>query len=110
MDWLHKIAEERMKKAERDGDFDDLPGKGKPLPPDPHANLSPGMRAAAAVMGNSGFVTEEVDLLRAMNEAREALGEPGTEAEKAERMATFRDAELRYNLAMERHKRIFREF
>jgi hypothetical protein len=110
MDWLKNLAEQRMAKAARDGELDDLPGKGKPLPPDPYENVSPGMRSAAIVMGNNGYVPEEVDFLREMNEAREALSQAGTPDQKEERMRVFRDAELRYNLAMDRHRRIFREF
>jgi hypothetical protein len=110
LDWKHNMAEQRIAAAQRAGELDGLAGKGKPLPPDKFANLSPGMRAAATVLGNAGYAPEEVDLLRELNVARAALGEPGTEAERAEKLRVFLDAELRYNLAMDRHRRVFREF
>jgi len=110
VDWKANAAEHRIAKAIRDGELDNLPGAGKPLPPDPYANLSDSVRAAARVLGNSGYVPEEVDLLREMNEARESLKAAGTEQERTARMRKFCDAELRYNLAMDRHRRMFSEF
>lgn len=110
MDWKTNAAESRIARAIQNGELDHLPGAGKPLPADPYANLSASIRSAARVLGNSGFVPEEVDLLREMNEAREALSTAADDNELSARMREFRDAELRYNLAMDRHRRIFSEF
>lgn len=110
MDWLKNLAEHRIRQAQKDGELDDLEGAGKPLPPDRFASVSPGMTAAATVLSNSGYVPEEVDLLREMNEAREALAAAKTDKEREERMREFRDAELRYNIALDRHRRIFNDF
>ena len=110
MDWRQELAEQRIAAAQRAGELDDLPGAGKPLPADKFANVSPEMRAAVTVLSNSGYVPEEVDLLREMNEAREALGSAGTEAEKKVLMRRFIDAELRYNVALDRHRTVFRDF
>ncbi len=110
MDWLKNLAEQRIAAAQRAGELDNLPGAGKPLPPDRFATVSPGMRAAVTILSNSGYVPEEVDLLRELNEAREALKSAATEEERAERMRAFCDAELKYNIALDRHRRIFSDF
>jgi hypothetical protein len=99
------IAERRIEQAQREGVFDDLPGKGQPLPPDRFADLPQEIRLAARVLANSGYAPEEVTLLRALNEARRSLGKASTADEKARMMRTYIDAELRYSLAMERHRR-----
>lgn len=110
MDWIKNLAEHRIAAAQRAGELDDLAGSGEPLPPDTYSGVTPGMQAAATILSNSGYVPEEVELLREMNEAREALATATTEEERTERMRSFRDAELRYNLALDRHRRIFSDF
>ncbi len=110
MDWMKNLAEQRIAAAQRAGELDDLPGSGKPLPPDNTSGVPPAMRSAVTILSNSGYVPEEVDLLREMNEAREALRSASTETERADRMRDFRDAELKYNIALDRHRRIFNDF
>jgi hypothetical protein len=110
MDWMKNLAEQRIAAAERAGELDNLPGAGKPLPPDKFSSVSPEMRAAVTILSNSGYVPEEVDLMREMNEAREALRCASTDAERAARMRDFCDAELKYNIVIDRHRRVFKDF
>ena len=105
MDWIEQLAEERIRQAQREGLFDDLPGKGKPLPPDRFANLPPELRLAARVLANSGCVPEEVSLLKELGDARERLRAAATEADRIRRRREYCEAELRYNIARERRGR-----
>jgi hypothetical protein len=107
MDWVQKLAEERIVQAEREGAFDNLEGEGLPLPPDPFNKLSEDTRLAARVLTMCGCAPHECNLLRDLNEARRQLSAPGTADEKAERMRKFCDAELKFNVAMDRHHRWF---
>jgi hypothetical protein len=47
---------------------------------------------------------QELSLLREFNEARRRLEQPGTPEEKAQSMRAYCEAELKYNVAMERHR------
>ncbi|MCX8031932.1 MAG: DUF1992 domain-containing protein [Thermoleophilia bacterium] len=107
MEWVDKIAEERILQAEQEGAFDNLAGHGKPLPPDPFFRLPDEIRLAARVLKICGCAPHEVGLLRELAEARHRLAEAKTPEEKAERMREYADAELRYNVAMERHRQMF---
>lgn len=107
MDWVERVAEERIRQAMAEGVFDDLPGEGKPLPPDPFAGLPEERRLAARVLTMCGCAPHEAGLLQDLNEARRRLADPGTGEEKAERMREYSAAELRYNVAMERHRQMF---
>lgn len=107
MDVLGRLAEQRILQAQAEGAFDNLPGAGQPLPPDPFAGLPDEMRLAARVLAMCGCAPQEVGLLRDLNEARRRLREPGTEDEKKRRLREFCDAELRYNVAMDRHRHMF---
>jgi len=106
MDWIGRLVEDRIQQAEREGAFDNLAGKGMPLPPDPFANLPTEVRLAARVLAMCGCAPEEVGLLRELNEARMRLAGAGTAADKAERLREYCAAELRYNVAMDRHRRV----
>ncbi|MGE4421766.1 MAG: DnaJ family domain-containing protein [Pseudodesulfovibrio sp.] len=75
------IAEELIRKAEKEGKFEDLEGKGKPLAPDEAANLPPELRMAYRILKSSGHLPAEVleekeitcaiDLLESMEDEQE---------------------------------------
>jgi septation ring formation regulator EzrA len=49
-----------------DGEFDDLPGKGKPINFKKMSNVPAHLRAGYQLLKNSGFVPEEVRLKKEM--------------------------------------------
>jgi hypothetical protein len=107
LDWVERLAEQRILQAEQEGVFDNLSGEGKPLPPDPFFRLPEETRLAARVLTMCGCAPHELSLLRDLNQARRHLAEPGTADEKAQRMREYAEAELRYNIAMDRHRLMF---
>ena len=54
------IAEELIRKAEKEGKFEDLEGKGQPLKPDEAANLPPELRMAYRILKSSGHLPSEI--------------------------------------------------
>jgi hypothetical protein len=106
MDWIQIMAERRILEGQREGVFDNLPGRGRALPPDPFACLPPELRMVARVLANSGYAPVEVGLRRELGDARARL-ESATAMEKARMLREYAEAELRYNLAMDRHRRHF---
>ena len=106
MDWVDKISEQRILEAEKAGVLDNLPGAGQPLPPDPFARLPEEVRLAARVLYKCGCAPQEVIVLKEFHEAQKRLHEPGTTKEKAQRLKEFCDAELKYNIAMDRHRQM----
>jgi hypothetical protein len=52
------VAEEKIREAQREGAFDNLPGAGKPLCLDDEANVPPEMRMAYKILKNSGYLSE----------------------------------------------------
>ncbi|MBW9235582.1 DUF1992 domain-containing protein, partial [Leptospira santarosai] len=68
MNW--HMVEDLIKKAQRDGQFDNLPGAGKPLPPDEFAHYPEDIRMIMRILKNSGhddeaqFVKEEMSDLQ----------------------------------------------
>lgn len=55
-----KLVEERIETAMKEGAFDDLPGKGQPLPREDDSMVPQELRMAYKVLRNSGHVPQEV--------------------------------------------------
>jgi hypothetical protein len=54
-----RLTEEKIRKAYEDGEFENLPGYGKPLELEDLSNVPPEMRMAYKIMKNSGMMEEE---------------------------------------------------
>ncbi len=61
---FQRIAEQRIQDAMRKGEFDDLPGKGKPLQLEDLSHVPEELRLAYKVLKNAGFLPPEAELLR----------------------------------------------
>ena len=82
---FQKIVEERIRAAQLKGQFDDLEGRGKPLPPDVIGDTVPeDLRLSYRILKNADCVPPEVelqheirrteDLLAGMSETRSKYG------------------------------------
>ncbi|RUM87223.1 MAG: DUF1992 domain-containing protein [Thermodesulfatator sp.] len=75
---FQKLAEERIQEAIRNGEFDDLPGKGQPLQMEDLSFVPEEVRLAYKVLKNAGFVPPELELrreIRSLEDLLESLGE-----------------------------------
>jgi len=64
---FESIAEEKIREAQARGEFDHLPGAGKPLTLDDNPLVPEDLRVAYRILKNAGFVPPEVE---ARNEIR----------------------------------------
>jgi hypothetical protein len=82
LDW---IAEQKLAAAARDGAFDNLPGAGRPLPPDPAADAPVELRLAMRVLKNAGYIPPEIETRREMAALLDLAtrGEDETECRRA---------------------------
>ena len=101
---FEKIAEDRIQEAMRNGEFDNLPSKGKPISLDYWLSLPPDIRAGLMVLKNSGFVPEEVQLLNEIEDLREKLAACSDEAEQKALRKALEETRLKYNLINEYKK------
>ena len=70
---LDKIVEEMIKKAQERGEFDNLPGKGKPIDLTEYFEMPEEVRVAQAMLKNAGMTSREVDLLKEIAELKQIL-------------------------------------
>lgn len=61
---LNDLVESRIQEAQRQGQFDDLPGQGRPLAIDDDPLVPEEVRVAHRILKNAGFVPPEVETLR----------------------------------------------
>lgn len=59
---LSWLAEQKIEEAMRQGEFDHLPGEGKPLKIEDLSGVPEELRMAYKVMKNAGYVPEEIQL------------------------------------------------
>ena len=62
MDFLYRIAEDRIQKAQEEGAFDNLPGKGKPLKLDDESSVPEDLRMTFKVLKNAHCLPIEMEL------------------------------------------------
>jgi len=76
MGLLDDIVEQRLAEAATRGEFDDLPGAGRPLPQEPDDPfVAPELRMAYRILKNAGFVPEEVRLRREIHDVETLIRE-----------------------------------
>jgi hypothetical protein len=89
MDIVERIAERRIQEAIERGEFDNLPGAGKPLALDEDADVPAELRVAYRILKNSGFVPPEIELRRDIANAEQLLAQalgPGERREANQRL------------------------
>jgi hypothetical protein len=68
-----RIAEERIREAEARGDFEDLPGKGKPLTLEDDSNVPEDLRLAYKILRNADCLPPELELKREIRQMEDML-------------------------------------
>ena len=85
---LDDLVESRIRDAQARGEFDGLPGSGRPLPDEDLAGVPPELRVAVRILKNAGCVPAEVGALRDLDSmiaqlARDEGGEPRVQDDAA---------------------------
>ncbi|AET69522.1 protein of unknown function (DUF1992) [Desulfosporosinus orientis DSM 765] len=104
-DIFKQLAEDRIQQAMRNGEFDNLPSRGKPINLDYWASLPQEIRAGYMVLKNGGFVPEEVQLLKEINEFQEQLASCTEPEFKVTVTKKLQETQLKYDLILELKKR-----
>ena len=96
------LAESKIQAAIAGGEFDDLPGRGRPLPRDAMARVPADLRMSYRVLRNARCLPPELEARKEIARLGALLDATGDPRERS-RLAGLRcDAELRYALVRER--------
>ena len=102
MNFLHQIAEARIRDAIARGDFDELPGKGQPLELEDLADVPADLRAAHIVCKTAGFLPEELELRRGVLTLRDLISACADDDERVTLRRELNAASLRLAVLRER--------
>src|SRR5512143_4108299 len=97
-----RIVEALIQEAMERGEFDNLPGKGKPIDLSEYFETPEEVRLAYSVLKNAGMASREVDLLKEIAELRQILAAVLDEGKKQEITRQIYQKQVEFSLIMER--------
>jgi len=100
-----KIVEAIIKEAMERGEFEDLPGKGKPIDLTAYFDAPEEIRMAYSILKNAGVAPREVDLLKGIAELKQILAALLDEKKKQEIQKQIEKKQVEFNLMMEQQRR-----
>jgi hypothetical protein len=77
-----KIVEERIREAQENGEFDNLPGQGQPLPLDDNNHIPEDLRIAYKILKNADCLPPEIQEKKEIRQMEELLASIPDEKER----------------------------
>jgi DnaJ homologue, subfamily C, member 28, conserved domain len=104
---FERIAEQRIRQAMKDGEFDGLPNAGRPIDLDDYFKWPESMRMAYSILKSANCVPEEIEIINdiARLEASLAAAREAAEQESIRRTLASRRTELAVRLERARARR-----
>ena len=100
-----ETIEALIKEAQARGEFDNLPGKGKPIDLTEYFNTPEDVRMSQAMLKNAGMVPVEIGLLQEIATLKESLASAEDDVEINRIRKLLTEKQLQFNLLLERRKR-----
>lgn len=96
------IAERRIREAQERGDFDDLPGAGRPLQLEDMRHVPPELRMAYTILRNAGSLPPELEERKEIQKLADMLEACEDERERVRQMERLRFLILRTRMRQHR--------
>lgn len=100
MDLFHIVSEDRIKKAYKDGEFENLPGLGKPMQLEDLSGIPEDLRMAYKVLKNAGYTQDESQLRQEMMTIENLIKKCDDSCEKEDLQKKLNEKLLRFNQVM----------
>jgi len=97
-----RLAERRIREAIAQGEFDHLPGAGKPLNLEEYFSTPEDLRMAFSILKNANCAPAEVELLKEISRLAQALAETSDAAARQELQRTLAHRQTELAIALER--------
>ncbi|MGG1289864.1 DnaJ family domain-containing protein [Bacillus smithii] len=104
MDYFTLLAEEKIKAAYEKGEFDDLPGKGKPMKMDSMVEIPEDLRMAYRIMKNAGYMVEEKEIRKEFLTIEELIRQCHDEQERKRLEKQWSQRLIQYNQLLSKRK------
>ncbi len=102
---LEKFIEEQISKAMAEGEFDDLPGKGRPLDLSAYFQTPENLRLCYSILKNGNFTPPEVELLKEIESLRTQLEATSDDERRRQLKKIIADKTLAAKMLIEQHQR-----
>ncbi len=99
------LAESKIRAAMANGEFDNLPGYGRPLPLEDLSRVPDELRMGFKLLRNAGYLPPELEARKEVVRFGALIAATGDARERSRLSGLRADAELRYQLLVERRKR-----
>ena len=100
-----KSVEEQIRKAMAEGEFDNLPGRGRPLSLEAYFSAPEHLRMAYSVLKSGDFVPAEVQMFRDIDELKTRLASSTDAAERERLRKQIAEKKLNLTVLLEGHRR-----
>ncbi len=102
---IYNLVEEKIRNAMEAGEFDNLPGKGKPLDLSEWQRTPEELRMSYSILKSAGIAPAEIDIKRNIGELKEAIKACDDPDERIRLINKLNEAMTTYSLKMERMRR-----
>ncbi len=102
---IEKFIDEQIKRAIAAGEFDNLPGKGKPIDLSAYFETPEDLRMAFSILKSNNFVPEEVEMLREIEALKKRLEASDDEEQKVTLKKEITEKSYTFNMLIEKRKR-----
>jgi hypothetical protein len=100
-----KIVEALIMEAQARGEFDNLPGEGKPIDLTAYFDTPEEVRLAQSLLKNAGMISPEVQLLKEIAELRQVQEAVTDGIKKQEIKKQIQQKQIEFNLMLERQRK-----
>ena len=97
-----KLVEVLIKEAQERGEFENLPGRGKPIDLTTYFETPEDVRVAQSVLKTAGITPPEVELLNEIAGLKQFLAGVSDENKKQEIQKQIHDKQIKFDLMIER--------
>jgi hypothetical protein len=102
---FQKTVDEKIKEAIAKGEFDNLPGKGKPLDLDAYFAAPEHLRIGYSILKGADIIPEEMELLRQIEGLKKSLDSSTTGIEKRALRQQLSEKLTNFNMRMEQNRK-----
>lgn len=101
----YSLVEEQIRQAERDGLFENLPGKGKPLDLEEWKRVPPEQRMGYSILKSAGIAPQEVQLKGTIGALKQEISATDDPEQKKELIDKLNKHVVDYTIRMEKTAR-----
>ena len=99
-----RIVESIIQEAMTRGEFENLPGRGKPIDLTEYFNTPEDVRLAQSMLKSAGMVPVEIELLQEIAALKESLNSVKDDTKSIKIRKLLEEKQLQFNLLLERRK------